>query len=203
MYLIGVAGGSGSGKTTFAEKIIEKCRGNNVVLLHQDNYYLDKLPRESFIDGQPNFDSPFAFDWPLFRRHLRILKKGGAIKSPLYDFVESRRSRQTVSVGPAKVVLVDGILALWDETIRDAMDLKIYLKVEADIRFIRRLHRDVSDRGRELDDIIAQYYRTVRPMHLKYVQPTRQYADLIVGEHHDRAVDVIGHDIRMRIKEKR
>jgi uridine kinase len=203
MYIIGIAGGSGSGKTTFAEKIIKEVAGSDVALVHQDNYYLDRLPKDSFIDGQPNFDSPLAFDWKLFRRHLDLLKKGKRIKGPIYDFERSRRSKETSQIGPSKVILVEGILALWDEEIRENMDLKVYLKVEADIRFIRRLHRDVSDRKRELDDIIAQYYRTVRPMHLRYIQPTQQHADIIIGEHHDRAVEVIVHEIAMRLRKSR
>jgi uridine kinase len=203
MYLIGIAGGSGSGKTTFAEKIIKEVPGTEVVLVHQDNYYLDRLPQESFIEGQPNFDSPLAFDWDLFRKHLNLLKKGKRIQGPVYDFARSRRGKEKNEIGPARVVIVEGILALWDEEIRENMDLKVYLKVEADIRFIRRLHRDVSDRKRELDDIIGQYYRTVRPMHLRYIQPTQQHADIIIGEHHDRAVEVLVHEIGMRLRKKK
>jgi uridine kinase len=203
MYLIGVAGGSGSGKTTFAEKIIQRLPKAKVTLLHMDNYYLDIQPAENFIDEQPNFDSPLAFDWPLFRKHLHLLKSGKSIEMPVYDFAVSRRSRKKIKVGPCKVVIVEGILTLWDEKIRSDLDLKIYLKVEADIRFTRRLHRDIATRNRQLDDIIEQYYKTVRPMHLKYTQPTQQFADLIVGEQHDVAVDVIVHETLMRMKAKK
>ncbi|MDZ4678046.1 MAG: uridine kinase [Oligoflexia bacterium] len=200
MYLIGIAGGSGSGKTTFAEKIMQRLPAPKVSLVQMDNYYLDKQPSENFLGDQANFDSPLAFDWDLFRKHLALLKRGKSINMPIYDFTLSRRSKKKMRVGPCKVVIVEGILTLWDEKIRSQLDLKIYIKVEADIRFTRRLHRDIASRNRHLDDIIEQYYKTVRPMHLKYTQPTQQFADLIVGEQHDVAVDVFVHETLMRIR---
>ncbi|MCC6278087.1 MAG: uridine kinase [Oligoflexia bacterium] len=195
MYLVGIAGGSGSGKTTFSEKILKKLNGKGVALLHMDNYYLDKQPSKNFIDGQPNYDSPEAFDWKLFFKHLKALKAGQSVAMPHYNFSTSRREKRTIKVGPCRVVLVEGILSLWLEEVRNLMDLKIYLKVEADIRFTRRLHRDLSDRSRQVEDVISQYYKTVRPMHLKYTQPTQQFADIIVGEHHDVAVEVVSNHI--------
>jgi uridine kinase len=202
MYLIAIAGGSGSGKTTFANKILTRFSSEDVVLLHLDNYYLDRQSNINFIESKPNFDSPQAFDWGLFHKQLSALKNAKTIKAPLYDFEKSRRKSDTLKIASAKVVLVEGILTLWDEKIRELCDLKIYLKVESDIRFIRRLHRDVEERGRDLDDIIAQYYRTVRPMHLKYTQPTQQFSDFIVGEHHDQAAEVIAHQIESILRKK-
>ena len=199
MYLIGIAGGSGSGKTTFAQKILQRLPRQKVSLLHQDNYYLSRQVPENFVDGKPNFDSPQAFDWNLFRQDLARLKMGKSIRAPVYDFEKSKRSKETIEVGPGGVVIVEGILALWDEEVRAQMNLKIYLKVESDIRFIRRLYRDISDRGRQLDGIIGQYYKTVRPMHQKYTQPTQEYADMVVGEHHDAAVEVLVNEVRMRL----
>ena len=191
MFLIGIAGGSGSGKTTFAEKIVRLADSPGVIHIHQDSYYLPSQAKDHFVKGKANFDHPDAFDWPLLREQLKQLKAGKAIQSPEYDFVSSTRTKTTTSVGPARVCVFDGIYALWDEEIRTMLDLKIFLHVEADIRFIRRLHRDVKERGRTLDGIIAQYYDTVRPMHSQFLEPTSQFADLTVGEETDIAAEVI------------
>lgn len=183
MFLVGVAGGSGSGKTTFARKIMARVNDPRIALLSQDSYYLP--------DPQDNFDHPDAFDWPLLRSHLASLKRGEGVQVPHYDFGSSRRLTETHAVGPCRVILMEGIFALWDAEIRGYFDLKVFLNVEADIRFIRRLHRDVRERGRNLDSIIRQYYDTVRPMHHEYLEPTRQYADLIVGDETDIAAEVV------------
>jgi len=197
MFLIGIAGGSGSGKTTFAQKIIKRAGDPSVGLLHQDSYYLPSPPATNRVHGEPNFDHPDAFDWNLLREHLAVLKSGGHVEVPVYDYHVSRRTKETETLGPCKVILMEGIFTLWDESIRSLFDLKVYLNVEADIRFIRRLHRDVRERGRTLDGIIRQYYDTVRPMHVKYLEPTRQFADLIVGEETDLAADTLA----ARVKE--
>jgi len=197
MYLIGIAGGSGSGKTTFAKKIIQKVNDPAVVLLSQDSYYLPSLPSDLKTQGETNFDHPSAFDWPLLRNHLAHLRAGEEIAVPIYDYKTGQRTSETILTSQAKVVLLEGIFALWDEEIRNLLDLKIYLQVEADIRFIRRLHRDVKERGRTHDEIIGRYYDTVRPMHQLYLEPTRKYADIIVGEETDIAADVLS----ARVKE--
>lgn len=196
MYLIGIAGGSGSGKTTFAQKVVKLVGSKSVLHLHQDSYYMPSPQPELFVKGRPNFDHPDAFDWPLLRAQLRDIKAGNAIESPLYDFVTSTRLPTTDPAGPAQVCVFDGIYALWDEEIRSMMDLKIYLHVDADIRFIRRLHRDVKERGRTLDSIITQYYDTVRPMHRQYLEPCKQFADLMVGEETDIPARVVASRIR-------
>ena len=200
MYLIGIAGGSGSGKTTFAKKVMARVPSGtgDVVLLHQDSYYHSVPPSDLKVHGEPNFDHPDAFDWELLREHLTALKAGGSVEVPVYDFVTCRRQKKTEKVGPCGVVLFEGIFTLWDPEIRNLFDLKIYLNVEADIRFIRRLHRDVRERGRTLDGIIRQYYDTVRPMHHEFLEPTRQYADLVVGEETDLAAEVLAAQVRHR-----
>ncbi len=167
-----------------------------LALLHQDSYYLATPPSHIRVHGEPNFDHPDAFDWPLLREHLEALKAGKQVEVPIYDYKISRRTSQTEKVGPCKTVLVEGIFALWDNGIRSLFDARVYLNVEADIRFIRRLHRDVRERGRTLDGIIRQYYDTVRPMHHEFLEPTRQYADLIVGEETDIAADMLAARIR-------
>ena len=191
MYLIGIAGGSGSGKTTFAKKIMQRVERPEVVLLHQDSYYLATPPLDHRVHGEPNFDHPEAFDWELLRDHLSRLKAGEQVATPIYDYKSNRRLEETELVGPCRIVLLEGIYTLWDAEVRNLFDLKIFLNVDADIRFIRRLHRDVRERSRTLDSIIRQYYDTVRPMHHEYLEPTRSYADLVVGEETDIAAEVI------------
>ena len=191
MFLVGIAGGSGSGKTTFAKKIIQRVNDPSVALLHQDSYYLPSPPAHLKLHGESNFDHPDGFDWPLLKDHLRRLKAGEAVATPVYDFRQSRRSADTQLIGPCSTILMEGIYTLWDAEIRSLFDVKVYLNVEADIRFIRRLHRDVRERGRSLDSIIRQYYDTVRPMHHEYLEPTKSYADLIVGDETDIAAEII------------
>lgn len=198
IYLVGIAGGSGSGKTTFAKKVMKGINSAQSLLLHMDSYYLNELPRENYTStGKPNFDHPNAFDWELLRQHLRELKEGKSIKCPIYDFTTSARTGEFETMGPCKVVLFEGIFALYDHEIRNMLDIKCYLHVDSDIRFTRRLHRDVKERGRSLESVIAQYYDTVRPMYQKYLDPQRQYADFTVGEETDVASLILS----ARIKE--
>jgi uridine kinase len=201
MYIIGIAGGSGSGKTTFTQKVLSQVNDSKVGVLHQDSYYLPRPPTHLKINNELNFDHPEAFDWELFRSHLEQVREGKRIESPVYDYNSSRRTAKTQSVGPCKVLIVEGIFTLWDESIRNLFDLKFYLHVESDIRFIRRLFRDLKDRNRTLDDIIRQYYDTVRPMHQLYLEPTRQYADIIVGEETDTAAAMLSAMIKQKLYE--
>lgn len=198
VFLIGIAGGSGSGKTTFAKKVMKSINNSICGLLHMDSYYLPKQPKTNYTSaGKPNFDHPNAFDWDLLRHHLTELKQGLAIKTPIYDFSTSSRTEEFETVGPCKVVLCEGIFSLYDQEIRELLDIKCFLHVDSDIRFTRRLHRDVKERGRSLESVISQYYDTVRPMYQKYLDPQRQYADFTVGEETDVASTILS----ARIKE--
>ena len=199
MFLVGIAGGSGSGKTTFAKKVMTQVDDPSVALLHLDDYYHDVPPAELRIRDEVNFDHPAAFDWALLKEDLECLKSGGQIEMPVYDYKLCRRSNETRQIGPCKTVLLEGIFTLWEAEVRALFDLKIYLHVDADIRFIRRLHRDVRERGRSLDNIIRQYYATVRPMHHEFLEPTRQYADLVVGEETDIAAEVLAARVHQRV----
>jgi uridine kinase len=198
IYLVGIAGGSGSGKTTFAKKVMKGINSTQSLLLHMDSYYLNVLPSDIHTSsGKPNFDHPQAFDWELLRKHLHDLKQGQSVQCPIYDFATSSRTGEFESFGPCKVVLFEGIFALYDHEIRNMLDIKCYLHVDSDIRFTRRLHRDVKERGRSLESVISQYYDTVRPMYQKYLDPQRQYADFTVGEETDVASLILS----ARIKE--
>tara|TARA_B100000886_G_C20282172_1_gene431686 strand:+ start:52 stop:684 length:633 start_codon:yes stop_codon:yes gene_type:complete len=181
MFLIGIAGGSGSGKTTFAKKLIQNNKDINI--LHMDSYY---LPNGSDIvnspNGAPNFDHPDAFDWELLRNHLIALSTNQAIEAPTYNFITNSRNKEKMLISPGKVLIIEGIYSLCDGIIRDLLSVKCFLDVPCDIRFIRRLERDTKERGRNLDSIIDQYYDSVRPMYLKYIEPQRQFADIVIGQ---------------------
>lgn len=193
IFLIAIAGGSGSGKTTFAQKVMKNIDHAESSLLHMDSYYLPTVPK---INGKVNFDHPDAFDWNLLRHHLTELKKGHSIKCPIYDFSTSTRTDEFEVIGPCKVVLFEGIFSLYDQEIRKLLDIKCFLHVDSDIRFTRRLHRDVKERGRSLESVIAQYYDTVRPMYQKFLDPQKQFADFTVGEETDVAASILAAKIR-------
>lgn len=191
MFLISICGGSGSGKTTFTEKV-KTYSELPISVLNMDSYYLPKLPTHlKTSSGGYNFDHPEAFDWKLLKKHLQQLKQGKEIQVPCYDFKKSSRLKKTNSLKPTRVVLFEGIFSLYDKEIRELSDITAFLHVEADIRFIRRLHRDVDERGRSLDSVINQYYETVRPMYQQFLDPQRQYANFIVGEETDIAASIL------------
>lgn len=192
MYIVGIAGGSGSGKTTFSKKVIKNLNEESAVILHMDSYYLHNPPEHIFTSkGTPNFDHPHSFDWELLQQHLMELKNGRTIQAPIYDFKTNSRTKETVEVGPCKLILFEGIFSLFDKGIREMLDIKCFLHVDSDIRFTRRLHRDVNDRGRSLESVISQYYDTVRPMYQKYLEPQKQFADFTVGEETDIASKIL------------
>lgn len=203
IYLIGIAGGSGSGKTTFATKVMKNINSSDSILLHMDSYYLPDQPKTNYTaSGKPNFDHPDAFDWALLRHHLYELKHGRSIKCPKYNFATSSRTEEYEILGPCRVVLFEGIFSLYDLEIREMLDIQVFLHVDSDIRFTRRLHRDVKERGRSLETVIAQYYDTVRPMYQKYLDPQRQFANFTVGEETDVASLILSARIRELLERK-
>ena len=179
--IIGIAGGTGSGKSTLADNI-RKEFANNITMLSHDYYYKSNSHLSFDERKKLNYDHPDAFDTDLLIEHLNKLKKGEVIYRPNYSFVTYLREEQTVEVVPKKVILLDGILIFENKELRDMMDIKIFVDTDADIRFIRRLVRDVSDRGRTLESFIEQYTTTVKPMHEQFVEPSKKYADIIVPE---------------------
>jgi uridine kinase len=180
--MIGVAGGSSSGKTTIAERLAELTGIDHLSLIELDSYYVahDDLALEE--RRRINYDHPDAFDWPLLNDHLAALHAGASVPVPTYDYELYNRSSQTRMVDPAKIVVVDGILVLWDRALRERFDLKIFVDTAPDIRLIRRLRRDVSQRGRSTEGVIEQWLETVRPSHERFVEPSKRYADVIIPE---------------------
>lgn len=191
--VIGVAGGSGSGKTTVVREIVRGLGRGQVTVIHHDAYYRDTgvMPLEE--RARINYDHPDSLETSLLVRHLRGLLRGEAIEVPKYDFTNHVRLAETDTALPRKVVILDGLLILWDRELRRLMDIKVFVDTDADVRFIRRLSRDIRERGRSAQSVIEQYVATVRPMHLEFVEPSKRYADLIVpeGGHNRVAVDML------------
>ena len=180
--VIGLAGGTGSGKTTVAEAIVHALDGERVAFLEHDAYYRDlrSLPLEE--RAAQNFDHPDAFESDLMIDHLRRLRSGESVEKPIYDYAQHLRTEQVVRVEPASVIVVEGILVLAEPELRDLMDLKIFVDTDADLRFVRRIQRDIKERGRSPESVIEQYLATVRPMHLQFVEPSKRHADMIIPE---------------------
>ena len=179
---LGVAGGTGSGKTTVAHALLERVRHDRMAFLAQDSYYRDIEWVDEGHLLRHNFDHPDAIDNDLMVEHLEQLKRGEAVRVPVYDFVHHRRTEETIEVQPRPVILVEGILLLASARLREMLDFKVYVDTDADVRIIRRIRRDMNERGRAFDDICRQYLETVRPMHLEFVEPSKRYADVIVPE---------------------
>ena len=190
---IGVAGGSGSGKTTVVRKLTERVSADGISLLHHDSYYRDFSELTPDERAGINFDHPDALETPLLVEHLDALAGGATVEVPVYDFRSHTRTPETRTVRPHPVVILDGLLILAEPELRERMDVKVYVDTDADLRFIRRLRRDVEDRGRTADSVIAQYLRSVRPMHLEFVEPSKRWADIIVpeGGYNEVAVDML------------
>src|SRR5918912_89483 len=199
--IIGICGGTGSGKTTVANKILESVSAADVAFLQQDSYYRnsDELPRD--YRGQVNFDHPDAIDNALLIEHLRALKAGQAVELPKYDFKNNVRLPETQRMEPKLIIILEGILIFAGPRLLAEMDIKVFVDTPDDIRFIRRLRRDVAERGRTVDSVIEQYLGTVRPMHMQFVEPSKRFADVIIpeGGHNLVSIDLISGKIRERL----
>ena len=200
--LILIAGGTASGKTTVVQKIFERLNSKDVQMIKFDDYYKDlsNLPIEE--RAKVNFDHPDSLDIDLLYDQLKDLMEGKSIEKPLYDFTIHSRKPEFEVVNPTKVIIVEGILSLYDKRIRDLSDIKIYVECDNDVRFIRRLRRDMTERGRSLESVIGQYLNTVKPMHYEFVKPTKRYADIIIpnDNNHEVAVDIVITKIKDIIK---
>jgi uridine kinase len=202
--VIGVAGGSGSGKTTVAQNILEQVGSDKVTYITHDLYYKDASHLSLSERHKLNCDHPEAFDNELLIKHVKKLKSGEAVEVPIYDFKTYIRAKETQRMEPQRVVLVDGILIFADKKLRELMDVKIFVDTDADIRFIRRLQRDIEERARTTELVIEQYLTTVRPMHLEFVEPSKRYADVIVpeGGFNEVAIKMIAARIKMLLESK-
>lgn len=199
--VVGIAGGTASGKTTVTRKIREAMRGWSVAFIDQDAYYKELSELSLEERREINFDHPDAFDTDLLVSQLRQLREGKAIAKPVYNFVTSTREHHTITVEPADLILIEGILVLHIAPIRELLDVKIFVDAEDDVRIIRRLMRDIKERGRDFDHVVTQYFRHVRPMHLGFVEPSKRHADIIVphGGNNDTAIDMLVGALKARL----
>lgn len=191
--LIGITGGTGSGKSTVSREILKSIHKKNVATIEQDSYYKNQshLPFEERV--KTNYDHPFAFDNDLLIQHLKDLLNNKSIEKPIYDFELHTRKDETITVIPKEIIILEGILILNNEEIRNLCDIKIFVDTDSDVRVIRRIERDIKERGRTLDSVIDQYMTTVRPAHLQFVEPSKKYADIIIpeGGYNKVAIDII------------
>ena len=202
MYIIGIAGGTGSGKTTVAKKILEALPASHVALIPQDSYYNDTTHMSAEERKRINFDHPDAFDWKLLIRQIQDLREGRSIEQPTYSYIISNRLADTVHVEPCEVIVIEGILALWKKELRDLMDLKLFVDADPDERLIRVIQRDIVERGRTTQMVIDRYLDVLKPMHEEFIEPTRRYADLIIpqGGNNRQAIDIMRAYIIHRIR---
>jgi uridine kinase len=199
--VLGIAGGTASGKTTVARKIVDRLKGCRIAFLDQDSYYKD-LSDLTFEERlEINFDHPDAFDTELLVQHVRALKAGQAVEKPHYSFVNCVREKETTRVDPGDAIILEGILVLGIEALRKEVDVKIYVDADDDVRIVRRLTRDIKERGRDFDAIVGQYFKSVRPMHFGFVEPSKRWADMIIphGGNNEISIDMVVSALRHRL----
>ncbi|WP_178791774.1 uridine kinase [Bacteroidaceae bacterium] len=193
MIIIGIAGGTGSGKTTVVRKIIKSLPAGSVAVIPQDSYYNDQSSLPLEVRKRTNFDHPDAFDWPLFEQQIAELRKGLAIEQPTYSYITCTRLPETIHVEPKEVIIVEGIMSLYDKELRDLMDLKIFVDAEPDERLLRVITRDMVERGHPLEMLIDKYRNVLKPMHDEFIEPTKQHADIIIpnGGNNRKAIEIL------------
>ena len=180
MLVIGIAGGTGSGKTTVVNNILRDLNAESVIVISQDNYYKDH-PELSFDErSKINFDHPRSIDFELLKEHVALLKNGVSIEQPVYSFITHSRKEETILTHPQSVIIVEGVLVLTDADLRDLFDVKIFVHADSDERLIRRVRRDIQERGRDLDEVLTRYQKTLKPMHQQFIEPSKNYADIII-----------------------
>jgi uridine kinase len=202
--IIGIAGGTGSGKTTVALRVREASPGKTIRIIHHDSYYHDNSHLPLAERAKINYDHPNAFDTPLLVEHLKNIRRKQIVEVPLYDYTIHSRQQETKRIEPADIIFVEGILVLENEELRELMDIRLYVDVDPDERFIRRLRRDTAERGRTVESVIEQYQQVVRPMHQQFVEPSKRHAHIIIpeGGHNKVAIDLIATKIADIIRER-
>ena len=205
MFIIGIAGGTGSGKTTVVRKLIERLPKGEVVVIPQDSYYKDSSNVPVEERQNINFDHPDAFDWPLLAKHIEMLKNGEPIEQPIYSYITCTRQKETIHIEPKEVIIVEGIMALREYKLRQQMDLKIFVDADADDRLIRVMKRDVIERGRTAEAVIDRYQRVLKPMHEQFIEPCKRYADLVVpqGGHNNAAINMLAKFVKQQLRENK
>ncbi len=193
MFIIGIAGGTGCGKSTVVRKIIDKLPENQVAVIPQDSYYIDNGHIPLKERQKINFDHPSSLEFPLLVDHIRMLKNGETIEQPTYSYLTCTRNEETINVRPTKVVIVEGILIFSHKPLRDLMDIKVFVDAEPDDRLSRVIKRDIEERGRVIEQVLDRYYETVKPMHIQFIEPTKRFADIIVpqGGNNQVAINVL------------
>lgn len=193
MYIIGIAGGTGSGKTTVVNKIMKALEGESVAVIPQDSYYNDNTHLTMEERRLINYDHPDAFDWDLMHQQISALRMGQSIEQPTYDYITSNRMAETIHIDPCKVIIIEGIMALYHSSLRELMDLKIFVDTDDDVRLIRNIRRDTVERGRTPEMVIERYLKVLKPMHEQFIEPTKRHADIIIpeGGSNSQAIDVI------------
>ena len=193
MIIIGIAGGTGSGKTTVVKRIIESLSKDEVTVLPLDSYYKDSSHIPAEERQNINFDHPDAFDWDLLSEHITMLRQGKAIEQPIYSYITSTRQKETIHIEPREVIIIEGILALSDKKLREQMDLRIFVDADPDERLIRVIQRDVVERGRTAEAVMERYVKVLKPMHLEFIEPAKRVADLIIpqGGHNEKAIRIL------------
>lgn len=204
MFVIGIAGGTGSGKTTVVKKLIERLPKGEVAVLHQDSYYKDSSNVPVEERQNINFDHPDAFDWKLLEEHIHNLREGKSIEEPIYSYITCTRSSETVHIEPKEVVILEGIMALRDSKLRDEMDLKVFVDADADDRLVRVIKRDIVERGRTVEAVMERYVRVLKPMHEQFIESCKRYADVIIpqGGHNNPAINMMAKFIKQQLREQ-
>ena len=205
MFIIGIAGGTGSGKTTVVRKLTERMPKAEFVIIPQDSYYNDSSHVPAEERQNINFDHPNAFDWALLTQQISELREGKAIEQPVYDYITSSRLKETVHVEPKEVVVVEGIMALSNPELREQMDLKIFVDADADDRLIRVVKRDIVERGRTVEAVMDRYQKVLKPMHQQFIEPCKRYADVIIpqGGHNNAAINMLAKFVKQQLREAR
>lgn len=205
MLIIGIAGGTGSGKTTVVNMIVDQLQHKEVSVISQDSYYRDTSHLTYDERTKINFDHPQSIDFDLLVKHLKTLREGKSIEQPIYSFVKHNRTGETITTSPKSVMIVEGILLLTNPELRDLFDIKIYVHTDSDERLIRRVKRDIHERGRDIQEVLDRYQNTLKPMHQQFIEPSKEFADIIIpyNRHNFVAVDIVQKIIRQQLKEEK